>query len=46
MSLLAEFEVGMKSKWAETWQKTTSLEERLEPFLAAQTGLRGDLRVW
>ena len=43
MSLLAEFEVGMKSKWAETWQKTTSLEERLEAFLAAQTGLRGDL---
>ncbi|CAE7467613.1 GIP, partial [Symbiodinium sp. CCMP2592] len=43
MKLLAEFEVGMKSKWAETAQRTTSLEERFETFLAAQTGLRGDL---
>ncbi|CAE7168455.1 unnamed protein product, partial [Symbiodinium necroappetens] len=43
MTLLAEFEVGMKGKRAETWQKTISLEERLESFLAAQAGLRGDL---
>ncbi|CAE7434103.1 GIP [Symbiodinium sp. CCMP2456] len=43
MTLLAEFEVGMKGKWAETWQKTISLEERLESCLAGQAGLRGDL---
>ena len=43
MSLLAEFEVSMKSRWGEVWQKLAATEAQLDSFLTAQAGIRGDL---
>ena len=42
MSLLAEFEASMKSKWNVTVQRVSSLESNLEAAAADQATMRED----